>query len=88
MNPVVQFHPWKDIITDSEPMDFSPDCLNTGFYFNCFFIKIDNLIFIPGETDQTDEKLETAEVERRSTAETELDLPTESLGKIIDIIKK
>ena len=31
--------------------------------------------------------METAEVERRSTAETELDLPTESLGKIIDIIQ-
>ena len=46
-----------------------------------------NLISIPGETDQTDEKLETAVVERRSTAETELDLPTESLGKIIDIIE-
>merc|ERR1712183_618749 len=57
-----KFHPWKDIITNSEPLDFSPDCLN-----------------IPGETDQTDEKLETAVVERRSTAETELDLPTESL---------
>ena len=39
-----------------------------------------NLIFIQGETDQTDEKLETAVVERRSTAETEPDLPTESLG--------
>ena len=46
-----------------------------------------NLISIPGETDQTDEKVETAVVERRSTAETELDLPTESLGKMIDIIK-
>ena len=43
-------------------------------------------MFIIGETDQTDEKLETAVVERRSTAETELDLPTESLGKIIEII--
>ena len=30
--------------------------------------------------------METAEVERRSTAETELDLPTESHGKMIDII--
>ena len=44
-----------------------------------------NLISILGETEQTD-KLETAEVERRSKTETELDLPTESLGKIIDII--
>ena len=44
------------------------------------------IIAIPGETDQTEEKLETTVVERRSTAETELDLPTESLGKIIDII--
>ena len=31
INPVLQFHPWKDIITDSEPMDFSPDCLDSGF---------------------------------------------------------
>ena len=30
INPLLQFHPWKDIITDSEPLDFSPDCLNTG----------------------------------------------------------
>ena len=67
-------------------MDFSPDCLNTGFYFNCLFIKIDNLISIPGETNQTE--TETADVERRSTAETKLNLPTESLGKIIDIIEK
>ena len=43
------------------------------------------LICIAGDTDQTDEKLETGEFERRPTAETELDLPTESLGKIIDI---
>ena len=43
-------------------------------------------IFILGETVKTDEKLETPVVERRSTAETELDLPTESLGKIIQII--
>ena len=45
-----------------------------------------NLISVPGETDQTDEKLETPVVERRSTAETELHLPTEWLGKIIEII--
>ena len=44
------------------------------------------IIAIPGETDQT-EKSETTVDERRSTAETELDLPTESLGKIIDIIQ-
>ena len=31
--------------------------------------------------------METAVVERRSTAETELDLPTETLGKIIEIIQ-
>ena len=46
-----------------------------------------NLIFIQGETDQTDEKLETPLVESRSTAETEPDLPSESLGKIIRIIE-
>ena len=44
-------------------------------------------MFIIGETDQTDEKLETPVVERRPTAETELDLPTESLGKIIEIFE-
>ena len=32
------------------------------------------------------EKLETPVAERRSTAETELGLPTESLAKIIEII--
>ena len=55
---------------------------------DCFYIKgflIYHLISIPGDTDQTDEKLETAEVERRDRAETELDLHTQSLGKIIDI---
>ena len=31
--------------------------------------------------------MENAVVERRSTAETELDLPTETLGKIIEIIQ-
>ena len=41
-----------------------------------------------GETDPTDEKLETAEIKRRSVAETEMDLPTESLGKIINTIIK
>ena len=45
-----------------------------------------DLISTPGETDQTDEKSETAVVKRRATAETELDLPPESLGKIIDKI--
>ena len=44
------------------------------------------LISIPGDTDQTDEKLETAEVERRDRAVIELDFHTESLGKIIDIV--
>ena len=44
-------------------------------------ISID-LISIPGDTDHTDEKLETAEVERRPRAETELDLPTESPSKM------
>ena len=39
-----------------------------------------------GETDPTDKKLETAEIKRRSIAETEPDLPTESLGKIIELI--
>ena len=24
------------IVTDSEPLDFSPDCLNTGFSFSLF----------------------------------------------------
>ena len=38
---------------------------------------------IPGETDQTDKKLETAEVKRRSSADPELDLPNERLGKMI-----
>ena len=47
-------------------MDFSPDCLKTGFSL----FSGNNLIYIPGETP----------------AETELDLPTESHGKIIDII--
>ena len=47
-----------------------------------------DLIFMLGETDPTDEKLETAEIKRRSVAETELDLPTESLGKIINTIIK
>ena len=51
----------------------------------CFPNSID-LISISGETDQTDEKLETAVVESESSAETELDIPTESLGKIIYII--
>ena len=55
------------------------------FCLNGFLIDLINLISIPGDTDQTDEKLETAEVERRDRAETELDLHTESLGKIIDI---
>ena len=41
-----------------------------------------------GETDPTDKKLETAEIKRRSIAETEPDLPTESLGKIINTIIK
>ena len=41
------------------------------------------LISILGESDQTDEKLETPVVERRST-ETEQDGPTESLGKSVD----
>ena len=54
-----------------------------SFYPRGFTI---NLITIPGEADQTDENLETAEVERRDRAETELDLHTESIGKIIDII--
>ena len=45
-----------------------------------------DLISIPGETDQTDEKIETAVVVRRATAEPDLDLPTESLGKILDKI--
>merc|ERR1712183_550167 len=27
-----KFHPWKDIITDSEPLDFSPDCLKTEMF--------------------------------------------------------
>ena len=54
---------------------------------NLFWYHLINLISIPGDTDQTEEKLETAEVERRSTAETELDLPTESLGKIVVYIK-
>ena len=50
------------------------------------FIKLlTNLISTLGETDQTDEKLETPLVESRSTAETEPDLPSESLGKIIRI---
>ena len=45
-----------------------------------------NLISIPGETDQTEEKLQTPVVERRSTEGTELDLSTESVAKIIEYI--
>ena len=63
-------------------MDFSPDCLNTGCTF-FLFIRIINYFIISGETDQKDEKLETADVVRRSSAETVLDLPTESHGNII-----
>ena len=37
---------------------------------------------IPGETDQTDKKLETAVVEREFSTEAQLDLPTESLSKM------
>ena len=55
--------------------------------FNLWHYNLIHLISIPGETNPTDEKLQTAVVERRSTAETELDLQTESLGKIIDIIQ-
>ena len=50
-------------------------------------IFIINSISIPGEADKIDEEFETADVERRFTAKTELDLPTESLGKMIDIIE-
>ena len=50
-------------------------------------ITLINSITIPGETDQTEVKLETVDVKGRSTTETELDIPIESLGKIIDIIK-
>ena len=39
---------------------------------------------IPGET--ADEKLDTAEAEKKSTADTEPDLFIESLGKMTDII--
>ena len=59
----------------------------------CFYIArfilifIINSISIPGEADKIDEEFETADVERRFTAKTELDLPTESLGKMIDIIE-
>ena len=58
----------------------------TKVFISIVFSLIYNLISIPAETDQTDEMFETAEVEKRSTAETELDLPTELLGKMIDII--
>ena len=37
---------------------------------------------IPGKTDQTDKKLETAVVERESSTETQLDIPTESFSKM------
>ena len=65
---------------DAESQKFPPDCLNKVGWI--FISKLINLISITGDTDQTDEKLETAEVERRDRAETELDLHTESIGKI------
>ena len=55
-----------------------------NYFYNDF--NLIDLISIPGETDQTDEKIETAVVVRRATAEPDLDLPTESLGKILDKI--
>ena len=81
------------IVVDSTPQNISPDSLTGGrlFLLNfyiclLFFIggfpDFNNLIFIPGETDQTEEEEETG-VERESTAERELDLPTESIGKVI-----
>ena len=37
INPLVQFHPWKDIITDSKPLVFAPDCL-TGWRLSDYLI--------------------------------------------------
>ena len=41
---------------------------------------------IPDETDRADEKLGTAEAEKKSTTDTEPDLFIESLGKMTDMI--
>ena len=116
-------------------MDFSPDCLYTGFSFSLFkfvavilfrfqailklrqswifplshmvgflyyFNGVDQFVpqppvkkqfqslllsnFVYKYIIEMDVIITDSEVERRSTAETELDLPTESLGKMIDII--
>ena len=60
-------------------MEFTPDCLDTGWWFVFILVSDINLINLISITEQTEEKLENAE------AETELDIPTQSPGKMIGI---